>query len=100
MADVFARFGGASKQWRTMLVVGQRAGGTAYTALDDVTSGKGFNDSTSPARFLWELTDPTSGESWSDPAIERVRDAAGANERAWGVYSSAPGTPRTTTPST
>ncbi|MCU0936650.1 MAG: PilC/PilY family type IV pilus protein, partial [Gammaproteobacteria bacterium] len=87
VADVFARFGGANKEWRTMLVVGQRAGGTAYTALD-VTSGKGFNDSSSPARFLWEFTDADLGESWADPVIERVRDAAGANERAWGVYFS------------
>ena len=85
VADVHARFGGASKQWRTMLVVGQRGGGTAYTALD-VTSGKGFGDATSPARFLWEFTDADLGESWNDPVIERVRDAAGANERAWGVY--------------
>ena len=85
VADVHARFGGASKQWRTMLVVGQRGGGTAYTALD-VTSGKGFNDASSPARFLWEFTDADLGESWNDPVIARVRDAAGANERAWGVY--------------
>ena len=48
--------------------------------------GKGFSDATSPARFLWEFTDADLGESWSDPVIERVRDAAGANERAWGVY--------------
>jgi hypothetical protein len=85
VADVHARFGAVNKQWRTMLVVGQRGGGTAYTALD-ITSGKGFGDATSPARFLWEFTDSDLGESWADVVIERVRDTAGANERAWGAY--------------
>jgi hypothetical protein len=86
VADVYGLFGGASQQWRTMLVVGQRGGGTAYTALD-VTSGKGFNAADDPARFLWELTDADLGETWSDAAIERVSyPSGGTGATAWGVF--------------
>jgi hypothetical protein len=87
-ADVYAKFGAAGKQWRTMLVVGQREGGSHYTALD-VTSGKGFGDGTDPAKYLWEFADPDLGETWADVQIERVRDLyGGANSTAWGVYFS------------
>jgi len=84
VADVYGSFGGSSKQWRTVLVVGQRSGGTAYTALD-VTSGQSpAATNPDPARFLWEFTDTDLGQSWSDPAIERV--AHGTSDSAWGVF--------------
>jgi hypothetical protein len=85
VADVYGYFGGDTKKWRTMLLVGQRGGGTAYTALD-VTSGESFGAGTDPAKFLWELTDADMGESWADAAIERV--SHGANASAWGVFVS------------
>jgi hypothetical protein len=89
VADVYARFGGYSDVWRTLLVVGQRQGGTTYTALD-VTSGDSPSPSNSdPAKFLWELADTDLGESWADAAIERVAyPAAGQNASAWGVFVS------------
>jgi outer membrane protein assembly factor BamB len=88
VADVYANFGAAGKQWRTILVTGERGGGTAYTALD-VTSGEAFDHPTDPARFLWEFTDPGLGESWADPQIERVADPPnGASAAVWGVFLS------------
>jgi hypothetical protein len=87
VADVYANFGGGSKKWRTLLVIGQRGGGTAYTALD-VTSGQSPDPgNTDPARVLWELTDPDLGETWADAAIERVAyPGGGAGARAWGAF--------------
>ncbi len=86
VADVYAN---ATKKWRTMLVVGQRQGGTAYTALD-VTSGESpAAGNADPAAFLWELNDADMGESWADPAIERVAwPAAGASAAAWAAFMS------------
>jgi Tfp pilus tip-associated adhesin PilY1 len=87
VADVYGVFGGASK-WRTMLVVGQRGGGTAYTALD-VTKGESFGAGADQAKFLWELTDAQLGESWSEAAIERVSyPGGGTGATAWGVFVS------------
>ena len=87
VADVYGVFGGASK-WRTMLVVGQRGGGTAYTALD-VTRGESFGAGADQAKFLWELTDAELGESWSEAAIERVSyPGGGTGAAAWGVFVS------------
>jgi hypothetical protein len=87
VADVFAEFGGGTKKWRTLLVVGQRKGGTAYSALD-VTSGQSPDPSNpDPAKFLWEFTDADLGQSWADAAIERVKDATGATgATAWGAF--------------
>jgi Tfp pilus tip-associated adhesin PilY1 len=87
VADVYGVFGGASK-WRTMLVVGQRGGGTAYTALD-VTKGESFGAGADQAKYLWELTDAELGESWSEAAIERVSyPGGGTGATAWGVFVS------------
>lgn len=87
VADVYGLFGGVSR-WRTMLVVGQRGGGTAYTALD-VTKGDSFGAGADQAKFLWELTDAELGESWSEAAIERVSyPAGGTGATAWGVFVS------------
>ncbi len=82
--DVYADFSGFGKEWRTILVTGEREGGEAYFALD-VTSGASF-DEINPSdriKFLWEFTDEKLGQTWSDAAIERVADGAGT---AWGVF--------------
>ncbi len=52
-------------EWRTVLVCGLRKGGKHYFALD-------ITDTKNP-RFLWEFTDSEMGESWSEPAIGRVK---------------------------
>ena len=62
--NVFADFGGGSKEWRTILVIGEREGGEAYFALD-ITSGKNFNDASEPTEFLWEFSDTELGQTWS-----------------------------------
>ncbi len=87
VGDVYAKFGGVSKDWRTILVVGEREGGEAYFALD-ITSGEDFNDATDPADHLWEFTDPELGQTWSDPSINRVaiKDVNPNTETEWGVF--------------
>jgi Tfp pilus tip-associated adhesin PilY1 len=87
VGDVFADFGGASKEWRSILVVGEREGGEAYFALD-VTSGKNFNDASAPTKFLWEFADTELGQTWSDPSINRVaiKGISPATETDWGVF--------------
>lgn len=93
-ADVYVNVDN-QMQWRTMLVIGQRGGGSTYTALD-VTSGQSLDPSNDdPARYLWEYSHASLGETWSDPSIVRVRDATGDvnTDTAWGC-TSVPVTPR------
>jgi hypothetical protein len=98
VADIYADFDGdTAKEWRTILIVGQRQGGDAYFALD-VTSGKDFGDGTDPAKHLWEFTDIDTtpdpdesflGETWTEPAVARVIDAtvpATPPNTVWAVY--------------
>ena len=84
VGDVFADFGKAYDEWRTVLVVGGREGSTAYFALD-VTSGNNFNHATDPTKFLWEFTDVDLGETWSDPSIRRVAKDS-STDKVWAVY--------------
>jgi Tfp pilus tip-associated adhesin PilY1 len=84
VGDVFADFGGAGKEWRSILVVGEREGGQAYFALD-ITSGKNFDDTTDPSSFLWEFTDTELGQTWSDPSINRVA-VKSSTDKDWGVF--------------
>jgi Tfp pilus tip-associated adhesin PilY1 len=86
VGDVYAKFDGFTDEWRTMLVIGEREGGEAYFALD-VTSGKRFDDM-NPTKFLWEFTDDELGQTWSDPAIDRVEidGVLPADGTAWGVF--------------
>lgn len=84
VGDVYADFGGAGKEWRTILVVGEREGGQAYFTLD-ITSGKDFDDATDPTTFLWEFTDPQLGQTWSDPSINRVA-VKSSTDKDWGVF--------------
>ncbi len=68
-----------------MLVGSEREGGETYFALD-VTSGKRFDDSMEPTKFLWEFADTELGQSWSEPAIERVAVKDSPADSAWGVF--------------
>ena len=51
--------------WRTIVVFGGGRGGRYYYALD-------ITDTANP-KFLWSFTDPKIQESWSEPAIGRVK---------------------------
>ena len=66
-ADI--KIGGA---WRTIVVFGLRRGGRYYYALD-------ITDPVNPPTFLWSFTDSKMGETWSEPAIGRVK--IGNNEK-------------------
>jgi type IV pilus assembly protein PilY1 len=62
-----------SSEWRTVLVCGLRKGGKHYFALD-------ITDTLNP-KYLWEFPKSTDsgilGQSWSDPAIGRVKTQDG-----------------------
>jgi type IV pilus assembly protein PilY1 len=51
--------------WKTIVVFGCRRGGPFYYALD-------ITDTTDP-KFLWRFTDPQIQETWSEPAIGKVK---------------------------
>ncbi len=51
--------------WKTIVVVGERRGGRYYHALD-------ITDTTSPS-YMWSFTDIKMGETWSEPAIGKVK---------------------------
>jgi len=62
----------SADEWRTVLVCGLRKGGKAYFALDITETGN--------PKLLWEFPKTTDtdtlgkvGESWSEPAIGRVK---------------------------
>lgn len=85
VGDVYADFdGNSTKEWRTMLVIGEREGGEAYFALD-VTSGENLDDPSDPTKYLWEFTDSELGQTWADPSISRtgIKDSS---EAAWGTF--------------
>ncbi|MBI4488678.1 MAG: VWA domain-containing protein [Deltaproteobacteria bacterium] len=58
--------------WRTIVVFGERRGGKSYHALD-------VTDTTNPS-FLWTFTDSKMGESWSEPAIGKVKMSDGTEK--------------------
>jgi type IV pilus assembly protein PilY1 len=51
--------------WKTILVFGLRRGGPFYYALD-------ITDINNPT-YLWSFTDPKIAETWSEPAIGKVK---------------------------
>jgi Tfp pilus tip-associated adhesin PilY1 len=64
-------------EWKTVLICGLRKGGKAYFALD-------ITDTLNP-KYLWEFPNPTDsstlakvGESWSEPAIGKVKVEKGS----------------------
>jgi type IV pilus assembly protein PilY1 len=68
----------ATDEWSTVLVCGLRKGGKQYFALD-ITS-------TLSAQYLWEFPNPSDaasltkiGQSWSEPAVGRVKIEQGSN---------------------
>jgi type IV pilus assembly protein PilY1 len=58
--------------WKTIAVFGLRRGGNSYYALDITTP-------TSP-QYLWSFTDTKLGETWSEPAIGKVKMADGTDK--------------------
>jgi type IV pilus assembly protein PilY1 len=54
--------------WKTILIFGMRRGGITYYALD-------ITDVNNPL-YLWSFTDSKMGETWSEPAIGKVRIGA------------------------
>jgi len=73
---------GATDEWKTILVCGEREGGEAYFALD-ITWGKSFDDASDPTKFLWQFEDTELGQTWSDASISRVADGSA---EVWGVF--------------
>jgi type IV pilus assembly protein PilY1 len=67
VADV--KIGGT---WKTVAVFGERRGGRNYHALD-------ITDTTNP-QYLWSFTDGNLGETWSEPAIGKVKMADGTTK--------------------
>jgi type IV pilus assembly protein PilY1 len=79
VADVWFDYDGtntkAANEWRTVLVCGLKQGGKSYFALD-------VTDTLNP-KYLWEFPNPSDpnystilsrlGQSWSDPALGRVK---------------------------
>ncbi len=64
-------------EWKTILVSGLRKGGKTYFALD-------ITDTSNPPTYLWEFpkTDGVLnevGQSWSEPALGRVKIEKGGN---------------------
>jgi type IV pilus assembly protein PilY1 len=58
--------------WKTILIFGERRGGTSYYALD-------ITDTTNP-QYLWSFTDTKMGETWSTPAVGKVQMADGTTK--------------------
>lgn len=66
-ADV--KIGGS---WKTIVIFGQRRGGTNYFALD-------ITDTTNP-QHLWTFSDARLGETWSEPSIGRIKMSDGTDK--------------------
>ena len=57
--------------WKTIVVFGLRRGGRYYYALD-------ITDTTNP-QWMWSFTDSKMGETWSEPAMGKVK--IGTNDK-------------------
>jgi type IV pilus assembly protein PilY1 len=68
-ADVQVNISGVLT-WKTIVIFGERRGGPYYHALDITTP-------TSPV-YLWSFTDSKIAETWSAPAIGKVKVGDGA----------------------
>jgi len=58
--------------WKTIAIFGQRRGGNSYYALD-------ITDTTNP-QYLWSFSDARLGETWSEPAIGKVKMSDGTDK--------------------
>ena len=56
---------GATPAWKTIVMFGLRRGGRNYYALD-------ITDTTNPL-YKWSMTDAKMGETWSEPAIGKIK---------------------------
>lgn len=63
---------GATPVWKTVAIFGLRRGGRSYYTLD-------ITDTTNPG-YLWKFTDSKMGETWSEPAIGKIRMADGTTK--------------------
>jgi len=78
-------------EWKTVLICGLRKGGKHYFALD-------VTDTEKPPQYLWEFPSPNKnytyetvlakiGQSWSDPAIGRVKiEVSGKLYERWVAF--------------
>jgi type IV pilus assembly protein PilY1 len=85
VADVWLRSNASdytreTDEWSTVSIIGFREGGEGYLALDvtDPTSTSSTDAHGPYPKFLWEFTDSTLGDAWSDPVITRVKVAEGS----------------------
>jgi len=58
--------------WKTIVMFGLRRGGKNYYALD-------ITDTTDPT-LLWEFNDTNLGETWSEPAIGKIKWSDGSDK--------------------
>ncbi|MDH3445258.1 MAG: PilC/PilY family type IV pilus protein, partial [Deltaproteobacteria bacterium] len=63
---------GATPAWKTIVMFGLRRGGKHYYALD-------ITDTTNP-QYLWSFTDAKMGETWSEPAIGKIKLSDGTSK--------------------
>jgi hypothetical protein len=85
VADIEGNFPSNPFGWGTILLIGQRAGGSAITALD-ITTGRPPGPAADAAKFLWDFTDPDLGETRSTPSVDRVAVKGSPSAAAWGVF--------------
>jgi type IV pilus assembly protein PilY1 len=85
VADVWLRsatndYSRQTDEWSTVSMVGFREGGEGYLALDitDPSSMSGADPHGPYPKFLWEFTDSTLGDAWSEPVITRVKVREGS----------------------
>jgi len=58
--------------WKTIAVFGERRGGNSYYGLN-------ITNTTSP-QYLWSFADANLGETWSEPAIGKVKMSDGTDK--------------------
>ncbi len=75
------------EEWKTVLIMGQGAGGESVFALDVTNTVEG--ETVNGPRLLWSFTDPDMGDTLSKPAIVRVK--VGDEEKWLAVFASGPG---------
>jgi len=80
VADVWLRSGSSdytreTDEWTTAMITPFREGGRGLLALDvtDPTATSSLDLHGPYPKFLWEFTDSTLGETWSEPVVTRVR---------------------------
>ena len=63
---------GATPTWKTVVVFGERRGGNYYYGLD-------VTDTTNP-QYMWSFTDSKIAETWSQPAIGKIKMSDGSDK--------------------